>query len=75
VLAELPELEAVELWFGPGFEVPAHAHADHADLFYVLEGEAEFLAANAIAAIAAGITPARYRGRFSRPRPCSRSTR
>jgi quercetin dioxygenase-like cupin family protein len=43
VLAELPELEAVELWFGPGFEVPAHAHADHADLFYVLAGEAEFL--------------------------------
>lgn len=43
VLGELPELEAIELRFGPGFEVPAHSHEDHADLFYVLAGEAEFL--------------------------------
>jgi quercetin dioxygenase-like cupin family protein len=42
VLAELPELEAIELWFGPGFEVPPHVHDDHADSFYVLEGEIEF---------------------------------
>jgi quercetin dioxygenase-like cupin family protein len=43
VLAELPELEAFELRFGPGFEVDAHTHADHVDSFYVLEGEIEFL--------------------------------
>ena len=43
VLAELPELEAIELSFGPGFEVPLHTHEDHSDAFYVLEGEAEFL--------------------------------
>lgn len=43
VLAELPELEAIELWFGPGFVVEPHVHADHADSFYVLEGEAEFV--------------------------------
>jgi mannose-6-phosphate isomerase-like protein (cupin superfamily) len=44
ILAELPELEAVELRFGPDFEgVDPHSHADHVDSFYVLEGEAEFL--------------------------------
>ena len=44
VLAELPELEVVELRFGPDFEgVDPHSHADHVDSFYVLEGEAEFL--------------------------------
>lgn len=43
ILAELPELEAVELRFGPDFEgVALHAHADHVDSFYVLEGVAEF---------------------------------
>lgn len=40
---ELPELEVVDLSFGPGFEgVDPHAHSDHVDSFYVLEGEAEF---------------------------------
>ena len=44
VLAELPQLEALELSFGPDFEgVAPHTHADHADSFYVLEGELEFL--------------------------------
>jgi quercetin dioxygenase-like cupin family protein len=44
VLAELPEFEAFELSFQPGWEgVDAHSHADHVDSFYVLEGEAEFL--------------------------------
>ena len=43
ILAELPELEVIELRFGPDFEgVDLHAHADHVDSFYVLEGEAEF---------------------------------
>jgi mannose-6-phosphate isomerase-like protein (cupin superfamily) len=44
ILAELPELEVVELRFGPDFEgVDPHSHADHVDSFYVLEGEAEFV--------------------------------
>lgn len=44
VLAELPELEAIELRFGPDFEgVDPHSHPDHVDTFYVLEGEAEFV--------------------------------
>lgn len=44
VLAELPELEAIELVFEPGWEgVDLHTHADHVDSFYVLEGEVEFL--------------------------------
>jgi quercetin dioxygenase-like cupin family protein len=42
VLAELPELEVLDLHFGPGFSVDRHVHDDHADCFYVLEGEAEF---------------------------------
>lgn len=43
ILAELPELEAIELRFGPDFEgVDLHAHSDHVDTFYVLAGEAEF---------------------------------
>ena len=42
VLVELPELEVVDACFGPGFSVRAHAHRDHVDSFYILEGEAEF---------------------------------
>jgi quercetin dioxygenase-like cupin family protein len=43
ILCELPELEVIELAFGPGFDgVPLHVHADHVDAFYVLEGEVEF---------------------------------
>ena len=43
VLAELPQLEALELSYGPDFEgVEPHVHPDHTDSFYVLEGEVEF---------------------------------
>jgi quercetin dioxygenase-like cupin family protein len=43
VLAELPQIEALELSYGPGFEgVDPHTHSDHTDSFYVLEGEVEF---------------------------------
>jgi mannose-6-phosphate isomerase-like protein (cupin superfamily) len=43
ILCELPELEVIELAFGPDFEgVDAHAHADQVDSFYVLAGRAEF---------------------------------
>jgi mannose-6-phosphate isomerase-like protein (cupin superfamily) len=43
ILAELPEVEVIELRFGPEFEgVDLHSHADHVDSFYVLDGEAEF---------------------------------
>ncbi|HET6848258.1 MAG TPA: cupin domain-containing protein [Gaiellales bacterium] len=43
VLCELPALEMLELHFGPEFEgVDLHTHSDHTDVFYVLEGEAEF---------------------------------
>jgi mannose-6-phosphate isomerase-like protein (cupin superfamily) len=43
ILAELPELEVIELRFGPDFEgVDPHTHADHIDSFFVLDGEAEF---------------------------------
>jgi mannose-6-phosphate isomerase-like protein (cupin superfamily) len=43
ILAELPELEVIELSFGPDFEgVEPHTHTDQVDSFYVLAGEAEF---------------------------------
>ena len=41
---EREELSLVEFELEPGFEGPEpHAHDDHVDSFYVLEGEAEFL--------------------------------
>jgi quercetin dioxygenase-like cupin family protein len=44
VLAELPHIEALELFFAADFEgVDPHTHPDHTDSFYVLEGEVEFL--------------------------------
>lgn len=44
VLAELPHIEALELFFPADFEgVDPHVHPDHTDSFYLLEGEAEFL--------------------------------
>jgi quercetin dioxygenase-like cupin family protein len=43
VLAELPQIEALELSFPAEFEgVDPHTHPDHTDSFYVLEGEIDF---------------------------------
>jgi quercetin dioxygenase-like cupin family protein len=43
VLAELPHIEALELFFPADFEgVDPHIHDDHTDSFYVLEGEIDF---------------------------------
>lgn len=43
VLAELSDIEAIELFFPASFEgVDPHTHADHTDSFYVLEGDVEF---------------------------------
>lgn len=39
-----PNLLAVECRFGPGFDVGAHIHAAHEEIFYVLEGELELFA-------------------------------
>jgi mannose-6-phosphate isomerase-like protein (cupin superfamily) len=55
ILADLPELEAIELSFGPDFEgVDAHSHSDHVDSFYVLEGEAEFLMGDEVVRLGPG---------------------
>jgi quercetin dioxygenase-like cupin family protein len=49
ILGELPQFEIIELRFGPDFEgVDPHTHADHADSFYVLAGEAEFQVGNEV---------------------------
>jgi quercetin dioxygenase-like cupin family protein len=42
IRADLPEVSALEIEFDPSFAVEPHRHADHADTFYVLEGEVEF---------------------------------
>ena len=43
ILCDLPQLTAIDMTFRPAFEgVDPHTHADHADCFYVLAGEAEF---------------------------------
>jgi len=54
VLVELPELEAVDARFGPGFSVRPHAHRDHVDSFYILEGEAEFTLGEEVVRAGAG---------------------
>jgi mannose-6-phosphate isomerase-like protein (cupin superfamily) len=55
ILAELPELELIELRFGPDFEgVDAHMHPDHVDSFYVLEGEAEFVVGEEVVRVGPG---------------------
>jgi mannose-6-phosphate isomerase-like protein (cupin superfamily) len=55
ILVELPELEVVELSFGPDFEgVDPHSHADHVDSFYVLEGEAEFVMGDEVVRVRPG---------------------
>ncbi|MCC3761586.1 cupin domain-containing protein [Glycomyces sp. TRM65418] len=41
-----PNLLAVECRFGPGFDVGAHIHDTHEEVFYVLEGEVELFAFN-----------------------------
>lgn len=46
IKADLPHFCAIDLTFQPVFEgVGLHAHDDHVDAFYVLEGEFEFLEA------------------------------
>jgi mannose-6-phosphate isomerase-like protein (cupin superfamily) len=54
VLVELPELEAVDACFGPGFSVAPHVHGDHVDCFYVLEGAAEFTLGDEVVPAVAG---------------------
>jgi quercetin dioxygenase-like cupin family protein len=44
ILAELPELEVLDLGFDADWEgVDPHTHDDHVDSFFVLDGEVEFL--------------------------------
>src|SRR5438132_3202258 len=43
ILCDLPQLTAIEMTFSPEFEgVDPHTHPDHADCFYVLEGQIQF---------------------------------
>ena len=55
ILAELPQLEVIELRFGPGFEgVDPHVHDDFVDAFFVLAGEAEFVVGDEVLRAEAG---------------------
>jgi quercetin dioxygenase-like cupin family protein len=42
ILGDLTQLSANLIEFDSSFEVAPHRHDDHADAFYVLEGEVEF---------------------------------
>ena len=42
IRVDLPQLSVLEIAFEEPFEVEPHTHGDHADTFYVLEGEVEF---------------------------------
>jgi mannose-6-phosphate isomerase-like protein (cupin superfamily) len=63
ILADLPELEVIELWYGPEFEgVELHSHDDQVDSFYVLEGEAEFILGDDVVRAGPGTYMAAPRG-------------
>jgi quercetin dioxygenase-like cupin family protein len=42
IRVDLPGLSINEIEFDETFAVPPHAHDDHVDAFYVLDGEVEF---------------------------------
>ena len=42
IRVDLPGLSILEIEFDETFAVPPHAHDDHVDAFYVLDGEVEF---------------------------------
>ena len=47
IIAETPQLSALELLVDPGFIVDPHTHADEVDSFYLVEGEIEFTVGDA----------------------------
>lgn len=50
IKGELPQLSVFDLTFHPGWKgVELHAHDDHVDAFFVLEGEAELIAGEELA--------------------------
>jgi quercetin dioxygenase-like cupin family protein len=67
------ELEALEFWCEPGFgPIEPHVHEDHADSFYVLEGEVEFTIGDETRLAGPGTwvaAPAGVRHGFSIPGP------
>jgi quercetin dioxygenase-like cupin family protein len=42
ILGDVDQLSVIEIAFDATFAVEPHVHDDHADSFYVLEGEVEF---------------------------------
>jgi quercetin dioxygenase-like cupin family protein len=49
IKGELPQLSVFDLTFNPGWKgVEPHAHDDHVDAFFVLEGEAELIASSEV---------------------------
>jgi quercetin dioxygenase-like cupin family protein len=55
IKGELPQLSVLDLTFRAGWKgVEPHAHADHVDSFFVLEGEAELIAGDEVQRAAPG---------------------
>jgi quercetin dioxygenase-like cupin family protein len=42
ILFDLPQLSLIEIEFDPSFEVSPHVHDDHADSFFVVDGQVAF---------------------------------
>jgi quercetin dioxygenase-like cupin family protein len=73
IKAELTELSVIEMSFGTDFEgVDPHTHDDLADVFFVLEGEADFIAGDEVRRAGPGAflaAPPGARHAFSNPGP------
>ena len=55
IKGELPQLSVLDLTFHPGWKgVEPHAHDDHVDTFFVLDGELELIAGDAVEQIGPG---------------------
>ena len=72
IKGDLPHVSAHEIDFDTDFEVAPHRHDDHADSFYVLDGEVEFMLADAVVRARPGtwisVAPGQLHG-FRNPGP------
>ena len=77
ILAEEPQLSALELDIAPGFEIDPHEHDDHADSFFVLDGELEVTLGERVEHASRGTwvsVPPHARHGFRNPVPAGRGS-
>jgi mannose-6-phosphate isomerase-like protein (cupin superfamily) len=72
ILGDVEQLSVIEIAFDATFAVEPHVHGDHADSFYVLEGEVEFTVDDEIVRAGPGtfvLAPPGTRHGFRNPGP------